>query len=198
MRAGRWLVPLAAVLLVLAGCGEPATDRLPTPTPVAVGTGDLQAQRKAAGLPDCPAATQTPSPGVPEITLPCIDGGAGGALNRVISGVTVINFWAQWCGPCRAEAPYLAQVSKEVSGTVTFLGVDQGDPRPELAIAFAAEAGWGYPQFADPDRVTRQPPFQVAALPATVVIDSSGKIVARHLGQLSSAEQLRQLIAKAS
>lgn len=199
MRMGLRVCAVALTLLLgTAGCTGPSgSDELPTPTPTVANASELTAQRKAAGLPDCPAGTAPAMAGVPSITLSCIDGSSTAPLNQVASGIVVLNLWAQWCKPCRKEAPYLAEVSNELAGQVTFVGIDQSDPMPDKAIAFAAEAGWTYAQFTDPDSMTTQPPLQTKGLPYTLVIGKDGQIVARHPGQLTSATQLRELIAKA-
>lgn len=192
---------MAALLavVVISGCTqEPSTPGgLPTPSPSVADPSALRAQRHQAGLPDCPAPASTPASGLPALELGCIDGSSTAPLNAVVRGTTVINFWAQWCGPCRREAPHLATVSKELAGQVYFLGIDQDDPEPSRAIAFAQQAGWNYPQFADPGALSRRPPLQVTGLPVTLVVSDRGTVVARHVGPVESAEQLRQLIAKA-
>jgi len=47
----------------------------------------------------------------------------------------VVNFWASWCGPCKAEAPALAQISRRYAGKVQFVGVDVAD-LPAAARAY--------------------------------------------------------------
>ena len=104
----------------------------------------------------------------------------------------VINVWAQWCGPCRQEAPFLAEVADENSTELLVLGVDHDDPRPELAIEFARYARWTYPQIADPDLVLRSE-LQVTALPQTFFVRADGTIAHRQLQTLTSADEIRRL-----
>ena len=86
----------------------------------------------------------------------------------------VLNFWASWCPPCRAEIPHFQDASTKYNGQVAVLGVDQGEP---LSIVgdFSAAFGVTYPLLLDSDNsVSRD--YGVVALPKTVFIDSDGVV----------------------
>ena len=55
--------------------------------------------------------------------------------NAVSEGVTLVDFWATWCGPCRMQAPILEALDKELRGSVKIAKVDV-DEEPELAQRF--------------------------------------------------------------
>jgi thiol-disulfide isomerase/thioredoxin len=110
----------------------------------------------------------------------------------------VLNFWGSWCAPCRAEAPALGQLARNLgSKGVRFVGVDIRD-QPDSAQAFMQTFNVGYPSLNDPgDEIALEfhstvPP---AAIPTTLIIDRSGRIAARIFGA-SSYAQLRALIGK--
>ncbi|MGJ6979791.1 TlpA family protein disulfide reductase [Aestuariimicrobium soli] len=198
MRGRRPGVRAAAVavglLLAAAGCSSApgTTNELPTPT-VGDHDPDLRAERKAAGIADCPR-TMPNQPavvdGLPPLTLPCLGGGSEVHLAS-LRGPLLVNFWAQWCGPCRDEGPLLAQAHHTFGSKVAFLGVDTSDPRPELAIEFAKQVGWTYPQVRDAsgDEVEK-PPLQAKNLPMTLLVAADGRIVARHLGGFATQAEL--------
>ncbi|GAA1590129.1 hypothetical protein GCM10009804_52900 [Kribbella hippodromi] len=143
-------------------------------------------------LAGCPATPSKPpvGNGLPDISLPCL--GAGPDIRLAdLRGPLVINVWAQWCGPCRDEAPYLATLAK--SAKVTMLGIDYDDPRPELAVKFAADEGLTYPHVADQDKAI-QKALKVGGPPLTAFVDSSGAIAYVHRGVLTSQNQLNQLV----
>lgn len=203
-RAG-WVVTSILVLLVaLAGCsgGQPVTRSstapgTPTTTPVQP-DGDpsaLAAQKAAAKIEDCPSTTATEpvDGGLPPLTLGCLGGGRPVQLAGLRGTPMVINIWAQWCGPCRTEAPYLAEVSGQTDGRVAFVGIDFIDRYPGLAIAFADEAGWRYPQLVDPDGVI-QVPLKVQGPPRTIFMRADGTIAYVHSGPFTSSDQLRELV----
>lgn len=180
---------LAAVLSVVAltGC---ATASAPTPSLDA----DLVAARRAAGIADCPPSSPAPAVdgGLPELTLPCLGGDSSVRLAG-LRGPMVVNLWAQWCAPCRAEAPHLAEFAVEQEGGVAMLGINFNDPQPALAVEFAQLAHWGYPQLADPERSSAAP-LGVPGIPVTLLVDAQGRIAARHSGPFGSTAELRDWV----
>ncbi|MFD7153793.1 TlpA family protein disulfide reductase [Kribbella sp. NPDC059898] len=152
------------------------------------GAGETGAGELAA----CPATPSKPavSNGLPDVSLPCLGNGPDVRLAD-LRGPLVLNVWAQWCGPCRAEAPYLAKLAK--SGKVSMLGIDYDDPRPELAVKFAGEEGLAYPHVKDQDK-SIQRALKVGGPPLTVFVAKDGSIAYVHRGVLTSQHQLDQLV----
>lgn len=140
----------------------------------------------------CPPAPSKPpvSNGLPDLSLPCLGNGPDVRLAD-LRGPLVINVWAQWCGPCRDEAPYLAALAK--SGKVSMLGIDYDDPRPELAVKFAAEEGLAYPHVIDRDKAIQRA-LKVGGPPLTAFVDAKGEVAYVHRGVLTSQQQLDQLL----
>jgi thiol-disulfide isomerase/thioredoxin len=124
--------------------------------------------------------------------LPCL--GGGDFVNLAgLGSAAVINLWAQYCGPCRTEAPRFQQVHEAADGDVAIIGVDWQDPLPGRAIAFAEEYGLTYPQVADPEAATRAP-LRVSGLPVTLFVDADGKVRHAVYGEVESAAELVGLI----
>ena len=199
-RTLKLLVAAVAVLAVmLAGCVESPVLTEPTApvdSPQAVPTtADLAAMKKAAGIADCPKSdpdvAAVPS-GLPDVVLPCLGGGREVRLAGLRGKPMMINVWAQWCEPCRAEAPYIAEVATTNKSDLIIVGIDHADPRPDLAIEFAQLSSWTYPQVADPDVVLRSA-LQITGPPQTFFIRPDGTIAYRHAGPFSSAQEIRDL-----
>jgi len=105
----------------------------------------------------------------------------------------VLNLWASWCGPCRAEMPAFDRVSQADDG-VFFLGVAVQDD-PAAAQAFADEIAVTYAlAIDDADRVGRRYPSP--GLPATFFISAEGTITKTVFGEIDE-DQLVDLIAEA-
>jgi thiol-disulfide isomerase/thioredoxin len=192
--------------MVVAGCsGSPVLARSTTPVespsvvePAPESTVNLAAMKKAAGIAECPASDSKVAPvpsGLPDVVLPCLGGGRQVRLAGLRGKPMMINVWAQWCGPCREEAPYLAEVAKENTSDLMIVGIDHDDPRPELAIEFAQLSTWKYPQLADPDVVLRSE-LQISGPPQTFFVRPDGTIADRHAGPFNSAEEIRDLVHK--
>ncbi len=96
----------------------------------------------------------------------------------------VLNFWATWCAPCRAEMPELQAVHDQyaASGALTVIGVDELEP-PEAVIAFTEELDLTFPMALDRDGELAQV-FGLIGLPGTFFIDADGILRDRVLGQL--------------
>lgn len=99
--------------------------------------------------------------------------------------IAVINFWATWCGPCREELPLLSRLTKEYSGKkIRFIAVSADDSKKRAAVdqfltanPLSMEVWLG----ADLDMLDRA---QLGnELPATLILDEQGEIVARVLGE---------------
>lgn len=107
----------------------------------------------------------------------------------------VVNFWASWCAPCRAEAALLEQGWQSVQGqSIQFVGVAVQDTEA-AARAFVAEFSVSYPTGLDKDGAW-DTAFAVRGLPETFFIDRDGRIVERVSGALLSAADLDRRLAR--
>ena len=117
----------------------------------------------------------------PALELPKLGGGGDSSLADYRGKVVVLNFWASWCEPCKAESPLLERWHRRISsrgGTV--LGVDMLDIT-EDAEAFIDEYGLTYPMLKDKDGHGIET-FGVVQYPETFVIDPDGRITAVRRG----------------
>lgn len=184
-----------AVLMLLAGCTitrveEPSASSDPTFVP-ATQAEVLQA-RKAAGIAACPESSETVAArpdGLPDLTLDCLGGDSTVRLAGLRGKPMVINLWAQWCPPCREEAPWLREFAGKAKGKVLLLGLNYTDGRPDLAVEFASLVRWKFPQLADPGgRLSEHMP--VRGLPLTLFVNADGAVVHQVVGKLQSYEEL--------
>lgn len=188
-RRARWA---AAVLVAVAatGCAVPAPPSGPATPEV-----DLVAARRAAGIQECPQPTAEPvANGLPEVELDCLGGDSTVALSA-LRGPLVINLWAQWCLPCRQEAPVLRAFHEAHGEDVGLLGIDYNDPQPALAIEFAQLVGWTWPQLADPEKTT-EVPLGLPGIPMSLLVDGDGRLVARHAGAFKDLAELEAWVAE--
>ncbi|MGW3353169.1 TlpA family protein disulfide reductase [Nonomuraea rubra] len=128
----------------------------------------------------------------PVVAGPTLDGGTVSTASYQ-GKVIVLNFWASWCGPCRAEAPVLKEIAARTKASgVEFLGINFKD-RPADARAFERTEQPGYPSIVDqPGKIALsfQGSVPPAAIPATLIIDRRGRIAARALGAVTYSDLL--------
>jgi cytochrome c biogenesis protein CcmG, thiol:disulfide interchange protein DsbE len=117
----------------------------------------------------------------PDLELPKLGGGGNSSLADYRGQVVVLNFWASWCDPCKAESPLLERWHRRMTdrdGTV--LGVDMLDIT-EDAQDFIEEYDLTYPMLKDKDGHGIET-FGVVQYPETFVIDRDGRITAVRRG----------------
>jgi thiol-disulfide isomerase/thioredoxin len=135
---------------------------------------------------------------VPEISLPLLGGGKA-ALQR--GKVTVVDFWATWCGPCRYSMPRVQQLWKEyLPRGVELYSVDTDDAaadRDRQVRDFLAQNGLTFPVVLDDG--TASEAFGIASLPTMLLVDRSGTVVWKHVGTLNAPYErdLREAIERA-
>jgi thiol-disulfide isomerase/thioredoxin len=110
--------------------------------------------------------------------------------------VAVVNVWASWCSPCRAEEPTLSALARKYSD-VQFIGILTRD-NPVNAEAFARKHNSPYPTLIDDSiLIGFRKSLPANAIPTTVIIDKKGRVAARISGSVTVAS-LSQLIEDVS
>ena len=109
--------------------------------------------------------------------------------------IVVLNFWATWCIPCRAEMPLLVQADKEYAPRgVTFVGASLDDRQTRSKIPdFVNEFKIAFPIWVGASTMDLDDLKLGQALPATAFLDREGRIVARILGQITKEELSERL-----
>jgi thiol-disulfide isomerase/thioredoxin len=186
-RAARAIALAAAVTLAVAGCAGGAIGQ---DTPQSSG----QSFVSGSGTSLYKVGSRSMAPDISGKTL----AGQHLSLASYRGSIVVLNFWASWCGPCRAEAPDFAALSTRLrSGGVRFLGIDVRDD-PTSAAGFLHTFQINYPSLNDPGEqiaVAFSKTVPPAAIPTTLVIDRTGHIAGRIVGG-ASYNALKALIMK--
>ncbi|GAB4400195.1 MAG: redoxin domain-containing protein [Anaerolineales bacterium] len=136
-----------------------------------------------------PAGLQS---GAPSIGKPAVDfeletlTGEAIHLSDLRGKVVLLNFWATWCGPCRAEMPAIQARYAALQPDLVVLAVNDNETQSDVQ-AFVDELGITFPVLLDPRaRVNRA--YLITALPTTFIIDAEGIIRAQHIGSLSERQ----------
>lgn len=147
----------------------------------------------AATCPDGSAPTEPTGPDpLPAQTLSVLGEDTTVSTACWVGQPLVVNFWAEWCEPCKAEMPDFEAVHQAVGDQVRFIGVDYED-RARDAIAFAEQVGVTYELVEDP-KGTFFDAVESRGTPSTLLVDETGSIVYRHAGPLTR-EALTTLLA---
>ncbi len=129
-----------------------------------------------------PALIRQDNRPAPDFTLTLSDGRAV-KLSDYRGKAVVINFWASWCAPCRAEAPTLEETHKRYADRgVVILGISLWDTE-EAAAEFRKVYGQTYPSGVDPNgKIAIE--YGVSGIPETYFITPDGIIAAKFVGPL--------------
>lgn len=129
----------------------------------------------------------------PDFRLETLDGSLM-SLQDQRGKVVLINFWATWCDPCRAEIPDIEAVYRARRGEgFTVLGVNSHETAGSIA-PFASWMGISYPILIDGNgRVEKT--YRLVGLPMSLIVDQEGIIQVRHVGLLTQAQLEKYLAA---
>lgn len=107
----------------------------------------------------------------------------------------IVNFWATWCPPCRAEMPALEEIWQQYDEEVVILGVDQGES-PQLVANFTrVQVPVTFPILLDTDHAIGDG-YWVRSLPTTFFIDPDGVIQEIHIGGPLTVDFLQEKLAQ--
>lgn len=144
------------------------------------------------GLAGCGSAPAPPA--APAFAGAPVNGGSAASLLALRGRVVMLNFWATWCIPCRAEVPDLEHEYRahQAEGVVV-IGADYQEPR-EQVLPFLEEIGVTYPVLLDSGTI--HDAYGVHGLPETFVISRGGRIVVARVGA-ASRQTMEQELARA-
>lgn len=116
----------------------------------------------------------------PEFALPPVGGRGEGFSTADLRGeVSLVNFWASWCAPCRVEMPVLVELAE--AGTVKIYGINYKDD-PEAALTFLDELGSPFAGLGSDTTGRVGVDWGVYGMPETFVVDPEGRIAYKHVG----------------
>jgi thiol-disulfide isomerase/thioredoxin len=149
------------------------------------------------GLEQMLDASETISKGnaIPSFTLPTPEGGSLNIMDEVAKNkVTILDFWASWCGPCRQEMPLMVELYKEYKEQgLGIVGISLDDNK-EAWVKAIEELNLTWPQISDLKgwKSAAAELFNVTAIPFTIIVDQQGNILKKEL----RGEELKQFIAQ--
>ena len=108
------------------------------------------------------------------------------SLDSFKGKVTIVNFWATWCPPCRAEIPDLITLQDRYRDQLQIIGISEDEEGPTVVRKYVADHHMNYPIAMTSPELEKLFPG-IAALPTSFVIDREGRLVQKHVGMLNAA-----------
>ena len=104
----------------------------------------------------------------------------------------MLNFWATWCPPCRAEMPDMQQFYQKEDITILAINLTASEKNEDVVVEFVDELGLTFPILMDKEADVVNS-YQVQAYPTTYMIDSEGRIQFITQGPMNHDQMLQQL-----
>lgn len=167
------LLATAAGMLLAAGCGKTHAETKNPPAATVNPTSGTTQEAAAIQFVKNPDAA-------PAFQLNDLDGKPL-SLAEAKGKIVLLNFWATWCGPCRAEIPDLVDLQKRYADKLEIIALATDEDDPDEVRRFILQSGINYRVAMLSDGIRRDY-GGVAALPTSFVIDPQGRIVQKHVG----------------
>lgn len=169
---------IALLAIAIPFVWQPHVDAEP-----AVAAGEPAAAAAAAGDEDGTAACMAnPKPANFDFTVKDVDGNDV-SLASYKGKVVLLNFWATWCGPCKAEIPGFVRLQEKYRDRGLVIVGYSVDDTAEKAKAYAAEYKMNYPILLGEGREDVQDAYgPIWGIPASFLISKDGKICRKHMG----------------
>jgi thiol-disulfide isomerase/thioredoxin len=149
--------------------------------PAAVIAADVTPAASHESSPDAGACIADAKPANLDFTFKDLDG-KNVALSSFKGKVLLLNFWATWCGPCKAEIPGFVELQQQYGDKLAIVGFSVDDPA-DKAKAFATEYKINYPILLGEGREELQDAYgPIWGIPASFLISKDGKVCRKHLG----------------
>ena len=126
-----------------------------------------------------------------ETSYPLVDGDSHSFANDQ-GKLTLINYWAIWCTPCREEIPELNHLAEKHADKLTILGVNYDNVQGEKLLTQLDQLGIEFPSLQSDPRAIWDIE-RASVLPETLVINSNGELIHRLIGP-QTVESLEALI----
>lgn len=190
------MIAVAATAIALLAIAIPfvwephvdATPALPNAAVTPAASHDTSAEGESAG---CMANAK---PANWDFKLKDLDGKEV-SLSSYKGKVVLLNFWATWCGPCKAEIPGFVELQEKYRDKLTIVGYSVDDTA-EMAKKYAAEYKINYPILLGEGREDVQDAYgPIWGIPASFIISKDGKVCRKHMGIAPKAVFEKEIVA---
>jgi len=120
-----------------------------------------------------------------DLPLSSVSGLTGNDITKsdFIGKITLLNFWATWCPPCRAEMPSIERLYDRMKGTqFQIIAVNAGEKRAHV-VSFLEKNKYTFPVYLDESNDV-SPIFTAQGIPSTYIVDKKGKVIAARIGAM--------------
>jgi thiol-disulfide isomerase/thioredoxin len=194
------MVAVAATAVALLGISipfvwqQPHAESDPAATRLAAEVKPAASHASTEQSADTGACMANAKPANFDFTMKDLDGKSV-ELSSYKGKIVLLNFWATWCGPCKAEIPGFVELQEKYKDDLVIVGFSVDDPA-DKAKAFAAEYKINYPVLLGEGREDVQESYgPIWGIPASFLISKDGKVCRKHLGIAPKAVFEREIVA---
>lgn len=133
---------------------------------------------------------------VPVATLPTLPSGGEGSLEDYRGRWVLLNVWASWCEPCKAESPALDSFERNNRDRIIVLGIDTKDLESD-ALKFLREFNIRYPQLRDSSGDYVDQDLKTTGVPESFLVDPDGNLAGHYPGPFKDEAAIENFAAPA-